>query len=332
MPATFRAAFTFAALALPLVACDAKPEPGDSAADSQTTAPEDTTGETTQGAEDPTESTTSTTGNEDSATEGSATAGATSTTSSQPNDGSCNEEAYGDSRACDGGIQYCAIDWAEPEYHYFWGPCRADFQCVPGQQDDGCTSCQLNEQGVPVLIDECGGDSETSTPLVLSFGGGPVRYDSSAAAFDLGPQCGATDWPTAETPWLALDRDGSGAIETGRELFGSAVRLRRGVLADNGFQALAELDQNRDGKLTAADPDFARLVLWADGDADRRSTAFELTPMSAAGIVEISLTYREDSRCDGRANCEIERAAFTFRDDLGRERVGDIVDVHLACQ
>src|SRR5690606_13463790 len=148
-------------------------------------------------------------------------------------------------------------------------------------------------------------------------------------SFDLGPACGATDWPTAATPWLALDRDGSGAIEAGSELFGSATVLGRGVLADNGFTALAALDHNRDGRITAADPAFSRLLLWADHDADRRSTAWELTPLADLGVIAIGLTYREDPRCDDRSNCEVERAAFTFRDALGRERVGEIIDVHL---
>ncbi len=68
-----------------------------------------------------------------------------------------------------------------------------------------------------------------------------------------------------------------------------------------------------------------------DQDLDRRSTGWELTPVTTAGLVSIELTYASDRRCDARANCEVERAAFTFRDAIGRTRTG-VVDVHLACQ
>src|SRR5262249_54443520 len=65
--------------------------------------------------------------------------------------------------------------------------------------------------------------ADCNTPLVLSFDGAPVEYRiDSAHAFDLnGTRSQVTDWPTARTPWLALDRDGNGRIDDGGELFGS---------------------------------------------------------------------------------------------------------------
>ncbi len=217
-----------------------------------------------------------------------------------------------------------------PGRQALWGPCLAEPTCNPGDEQ-GCLTCDLQADGQPQWVDYCD-DGGTTTPLVFNFGADPVRYHSTAASFDLGPACGATDWPTAVTPWLAFDRDDSGAIEAGRELFGSATVLRGGSLADNGFSALAELDQDRDGKISASDPAFARLLLVG---RPRRRPPLHLVgadPHHLLGIVAIGLTYRADSRCDGRSNCEIERAAFTYRDALGRERVGEVVDVHLACQ
>lgn len=315
---TARAAFVLAALALTpaLIACDQKPEPGDEGSGTEVDDSEGdgSSGDTTGG---------DTTGGD---TTDDTTAGSTS--EPVPADRECTEELFGTSRTCAGGIQYCATDYGYPEEKLFWGPCLAEPACTPGATQE-CLECELGADGQPTWIETCGGES---TPLVMSFAAGPVRYDSSASSFDLGPACGATDWPTAATPWLALDRDGTGAIEAGNELFGSATVLRTGSLADNGFTALAELDHDRDGRISASDPAFARLLLWADHDADRRSTAWELTPLSAAGVVAIGLTYRNDARCDHRSNCEVERAAFTYRDARGREQVGEVVDVHLSCQ
>ena len=105
----------------------------------------------------------------------------------------------------------------------------------------------------------------------------------------------------------------------------------RGGLADNGFTALAELDQDCDGRISASDPAFARLLLWADHNADRRLTALELTPSPPPASSPSASPTATTSRCDGRSNCEVERAAFTYRDALGRESVGEVVDVRLPC-
>jgi len=239
----------------------------------------------------------------------------------------CDSEHFGAARACSGGTQFCAMKGAE----YAWGTCVEKPTCMPSEFGaDGCSMCELSPDGVPEWDDlECGGGS---TPLVLSFEGEAVRYASAGHRFDLGPECAATDWPTAATPWLALDRDRSGVIEGGHELFGSATRLRGGGVADNGFTALQELDSDGDGRLTAADPGFAALVVWSDNNGDRRSNGLEVQPVTAFGLVAIELGYASDRRCDARGNCEVERATFTYSDALGRTRTGEVVDVHLGCQ
>ncbi|KYG06335.1 calcium-binding protein [Sorangium cellulosum] len=176
--------------------------------------------------------------------------------------------------------------------------------------------------------------SSVSTPLVLSFDQRPVEYlTAMTGAFDLtglGATI-ATDWPTAATPWLALDRDGNGSIDGGAELFGSATVLASGARADNGFTALRELDSDGDGRITARDEAWSRLVLWSDRDANRASSAGELEPLASRGLVAIELSYGRDRRCDGRGNCEIERAAFTFSDGAAA-RTGAVIDVHLRWQ
>src|SRR5205814_8636538 len=112
---------------------------------------------------------------------------------------------------------------------------------------------------------------DCATPLVIAWDDSPVRFERLDAAFPVGPY-ERTEWPSAEAPWLALDRDGSGCIEAERELFA-------------GFGALSVLDANGDERLDARDPAYAELVLWSDANGDKRCTPGELTSLASAGIV-----------------------------------------------
>lgn len=162
-----------------------------------------------------------------------------------------------------------------------------------------------------------------NTPLVVAFAGEPVAFRSDAGAFAFGATAVTTDWPTAATPWIALDRNGDGIIDRGDELFGDAVPG-----AHDGFEALAQLDANHDGRIDRDDPAFASLVLWADRDGDRRGTADELTPLASV-VTQIPLANQRDVRCDGRGDCEGERGTLLWRDATGAARTGAVVDVYL---
>jgi hypothetical protein len=213
-----------------------------------------------------------------------------------------------------------------------------DPACTPGQTmqsccgsgyDYGCVeaTCELVD-GCPTWQNLC------YTPLLISFDDAPVEYaGASSNAFSLSAtRSTATDWPTARTPWLALDRNGNGRIDDGSELFGSMTVLGDGRRAVDGFEALRALDSDGDGVITERDAAFAELVLWSDRDGDRRSTPGELVTVAQAGIVSIDLRYRSAPRCDGQGNCEVERAAIVYRDSAGAVRTGSVVDVHLSEQ
>lgn len=168
------------------------------------------------------------------------------------------------------------------------------------------------------------------TPLVVAFDSQPI--DFAPAGHDrfafVPSEPMETDWPTAVTPWIALDLDGDGAITSGAELFGSSTALANGAHASNGFVALAALDANGDGVLDARDPMFSRLVLWSDRNGDHRSTPDELRPL-ADTVTSISLSFTSDARCNQRDDCEGERATLRWRDALGADHVGSVVDVYV---
>jgi hypothetical protein len=222
----------------------------------------------------------------------------------------------GEPQSCDAagvpGNQLCLPD---DSGRAAWSPCEPD-----------CSYCGNGSGG------STGGSG--STPLVLSFSNAPVTFSrDDGHGFALSTRASTiNDWPTAATPWLALDRDGNGSIDDGGELFGSATTLENGMHADNGFEALRELDSDGDGRITPLDEAWNRLVVWADRDGDRRSAATEITPLAALGVVSIDLGYRVERVCDARGNCEAERAPLTMRDASGEETRGSVVDVHLRAQ
>jgi hypothetical protein len=158
-----------------------------------------------------------------------------------------------------------------------------------------------------------------NTPLLISFDGAAVTFVHDGGAFAFRGARVASDWPSATTPWLALDRNGDGVIDRGSELFGDGVPGAR-----NGFDALAALDANHDGRIDASDPAFSSLLVWADRDGDRRSTPAELSPLSDV-VTAIPLASTLDPRCDDAGNCEGERATALARDG----RAAAVVDVYL---
>jgi hypothetical protein len=115
--------------------------------------------------------------------------------------------------------------------------------------------------------------------------------------------------PGTDDAWLALDRDGDGAVSSGRELFGNFTPqpepppgARR-----NGFLALAaydlpSADGNGDGVIDASDAVFARLRLWRDADHDGVSQPEELHALASLGVARLHLDYKESKRVDVNGN------------------------------
>jgi hypothetical protein len=212
--------------------------------------------------------------------------------------------------------------------------CGVVGECHPGEFSQVCPNSPCKLMGDTWAFGPCGngGGGTTGTPLVLTFGGERVSFTHGQGAFELF-DVGAnvkSSWVGAETPWLALDRNDNGTIDDGRELFGSMTELPDGRRAENGFAALAALDDNGDGWITSADASFDKLLVWRDRDQDRRSSPSELTPARDAGLLAVALDYRVVPRCT-EGDCEMERAEFVFAGD-GEERHGEVVDVHFAAR
>ena len=195
------------------------------------------------------------------------------------------------------------------------------------QQVKGFQDCYLGEDGMAHWA-SCR-DTASSTPLVLAFDDNDVSFTQADGGFAVDPRMSvATDWVSASTPWLALDRNGNGLIDGGNELFGSATPMGEGF-APHGFVALSALDKNADGRISGSELDA--LLVWSDADQDRVSDAGEMISAAQAGVVEIQLSYTIANRCDARGNCEMQTARFSFKSE-GGVREGRVVDVTLKHQ
>ncbi|MGE0453290.1 MAG: hypothetical protein AB7O37_01080 [Vicinamibacteria bacterium] len=117
-------------------------------------------------------------------------------------------------------------------------------------------------------------------------------------------------WPAApvDDAFLFLDRNGNALFDSAAELFGNTTPLVSGRYPSNGYEALAELDSNRDGWIDDSDSLWRNLRLWRDGNRNGISEPAELVPLHAVGIMRLSVEAREARRQDGNGNRFILRA------------------------
>ncbi|TSE30624.1 hypothetical protein Tther_00864 [Tepidimonas thermarum] len=107
-------------------------------------------------------------------------------------------------------------------------------------------------------------------PLVLALDGAPPTLTDMRFAFDLDADGSPESVPfvASGSGFLALDRNGNGSIDDGRELFGA--------LSGDGFAELAALDNDGNGWIDAGDAAFEQLRVWTrDGGTDRLQTLAE---------------------------------------------------------
>lgn len=77
-----------------------------------------------------------------------------------------------------------------------------------------------------------------------------------------------------------------------------SAQERYGDTAQNGFQALAEYDDNGDGAVDGQDAAYGALQVWRDLNGNGRSDPGELQALADAGVVSISTGYSVSGEVD----------------------------------
>jgi hypothetical protein len=165
----------------------------------------------------------------------------------------------------------------------------------------------------------CGG---FHSPLMLFFQGEKLPQFTGESKFAMGEPNQTYTWPEKGAGgWLlAQDPKGDRVIENEAQLFGS------NDLTSNGFNVLAEYDQNQDGKIDSKDKIFETLVLWNDRNSDSRSQKEEVKSLKEAGVISISLNYNSRQQLDvnGRAKAR-ERSSFLYKKKGSKKPIEGIV-------
>jgi VCBS repeat-containing protein len=148
-------------------------------------------------------------------------------------------------------------------------------------------------------------------PIILDLGAPGIDL-SATTTFDLTDdgRLETLAWTGGEDGILVMDLDGSGAIESGNEVF--SPFFNGGGFAD-ALAALASLDTNGDGVIDAADEAFADLLVWIDSNGDGVSQPDELFSLADLGIASLNLNA-EDANYQIDGQTVIADGQFT-RDD-----------------
>jgi tetratricopeptide (TPR) repeat protein len=113
-------------------------------------------------------------------------------------------------------------------------------------------------------------------------------------------------WITPDAAWLVYDARDERTITSALQWFGNVTFW---LFWNNGYEALAALDDNGDRRLTGGELDH--LALWHDGNRNGISEAGEVQPLASHGIVALSCDYAAG---DGARVAAWSRGGATFAD------------------
>ncbi|MCX7012694.1 MAG: hypothetical protein NTW86_09070 [Candidatus Sumerlaeota bacterium] len=167
---------------------------------------------------------------------------------------------------------------------------------------------------------------QKSDPLTLDLDGNGIELSSAANGEQFDINGDGKDEQSAFVrggdAFLAIDSNGNGQIDSGRELFGDQDG------AVNGFAKLSEYDSNQDGRIDESDDAFGQLRLMKDINGDGRVARDEAISLKQAGVKALMLAYASGIAEDAHGNLATEASSFE-RADGSRGLLVDVKVGHL---
>jgi serine-aspartate repeat-containing protein C/D/E len=170
---------------------------------------------------------------------------------------------------------------------------------------DAC-GCMVDRGHMPVtIVDD--DHYKWHSPLAIDLNGDGIKTLSinKGVEFDL-LNTGTKNnvgWISGRDGLLAVDNNGNGQIDNGKELFGGGV--------GDGFAKLDSFD-NRDGLVDASDQGFETLRIWRDGNSNGVTDGNELQALSVFSIESLNvdhIAYDQAAQIDKRGNILGERGS-----------------------
>ncbi|AGB82462.1 hemolysin-type calcium-binding protein [Serratia sp. FGI94] len=172
-----------------------------------------------------------------------------------------------------------------------------------------------NEQGPS----DGGASDEKQCPIILDLNrdgviGTTGRDSGTYFDHDGNEFAESTGWVAPEDGLLVLDSNGDGIIDSGNELFGNNATLKDGSKAKNGYELLAEYDDNQDGVIDHQDAIYEKLQVWQDKNDNGIVDDGELLSLADANIAAIGTDYKNSEYVDQHGNAHQQTGNITYTD------------------
>ncbi|NTW98995.1 MAG: hypothetical protein HGB35_03525, partial [Geobacteraceae bacterium] len=180
---------------------------------------------------------------------------------------------------------------------------------------DGNTSAFTPEQAQALTSTQL--DAFLTSPIVLDLDANGIQTVGAhnGVNFDITSSGHAiqTGWVAGNDGILVRDLNHDGAINDGRELFGTSTILASGAHAKDGFEALRTMDTNHDGVINMTDSEFKDLQIWVDSNHDGISSISELHSLQSLGVAQLNLDVTQTA-VNNNGNWIFQDATYTATD------------------